>query len=121
MPRRQMQCQPRRDLHVTLVQFESALEVKSHHADDVLLFEAMAEVGVPHIAPGGKGEFALLEVEVCVRQLVKIANMIVVQVRQNDIADRVRVNIELPQALDWTAQECTFPASSGFRSEAGVN
>ncbi len=54
-------------------------------------------------------------------QFMEVANMIVVQVGQNNIGDRIRVNIEMPQAFDRTAQERAFPASSRFRSEAGVN
>src|SRR5437667_4990405 len=116
-----MQGQPRRNLHVALVQFEPALEVEPHYSDYILYFKGVAEVWVPYIAPGGEGEFAFLEVETRVRQLVKIADVIVVQVRQNDISDRVRLDIELPQTVDRTAQERAFPASRGFGGEAGVD
>ena len=54
-------------------------------------------------------------------QFMEVTNVIVVQVRQNNIGDCIRVNIEVPQAFDRTAQERAFPASSGFRSEASVN
>src|SRR5713101_8852503 len=121
MARSKMQRQPWGKIYIALVQFESALEVEPHHADDILLFEAMAEIRVAHMAPGGEGDFAFLEVEARVRQLVKVADVIVVQMRQNDIGDRIRVNIELSQALDRTAQEPAFPARRGFRREPGVN
>src|SRR5438034_7242603 len=116
-----MQGQPRRNLHVALVQFESALEVEPHYSDYILYFKGVAEVGVPHIAPGGECQFAFLEVKARVRQLVKIADVIVVQVRQNDISDRVRLDIELRQTVDRTAQERAFPASRGFGGESGID
>src|SRR6266849_10555753 len=100
MARSKMQRQPRGKIYIAFVQFESALEVEPHHADDILLFEAVAEIRVAHLAPGGEGEFAFLEVEARVRQLVKVADVIVVQVRQNYICDRVRLDIEMPQAFD---------------------
>jgi hypothetical protein len=121
MPRRKVQRKSRGKIHITLVEFESTLEVEPHHADDILLLEAVAEIGVAYIASGGEGEFAFLEMKARVWQLVKVADVIVVQVRQDDIGDRVRVNIEMPQALDWTAQELAFPTSSDFGSKAGVN
>ncbi len=46
MAGRKVQRQPRRDLHVTVVQFEATLEVEPYHPDDILLLEAVAEVGV---------------------------------------------------------------------------
>src|SRR5439155_17910922 len=57
MTGRQMQRQPRRHLHVALVQFEPALEVEPHYSDYILYFKGVAEVWVPYIAPGSEGEF----------------------------------------------------------------
>src|SRR5262245_60023890 len=55
MNRGKVQRQPWSKIHITVVQFKSALEVEPHYSDNILLFEAVTEVWVAHIAPGGEG------------------------------------------------------------------
>ena len=73
------------------------------------------------VTPSGKGEFAFLQVKPRVRQLVKIADVIVVQMRQNHIGHSIGVDIEHSQAVDRTAEEGALPTCRGFCGKAGID
>ncbi len=56
-----------------------------------------------------------------VRKPVEIARMVVMQMGEDDILDRVRIDVERAERLHRTAQERPFPLVRYFRVEAGVD
>src|ERR1700740_2929906 len=83
MAGRKMQRHARRKLAVTVIKFHPAPEVQAHYPKHVFKFKTVAEEWITHMAAGSEGHFALLQMKARVRQFVKIANMIIMQVGQD--------------------------------------
>src|SRR6188474_2753991 len=56
-----------------------------------------------------------------VREPVEISDMVVMQMREDDILDRIHIDVERAERLHRTAQECPFPLPRYFRVEASVD
>jgi hypothetical protein len=81
----------------------------------------MRQPRILHVAAGGIGQFALLQMKACLRETVEIADMVVVQVGEDDLLDRIHVDAEQAQRLDRIAQEGALALSRDLRLEAGVD
>jgi len=72
----------------------------------------MGQARMAHIAPGGIGQFGLLEMKPRFRKAVEIAHMVVMQMGENDIFYCIRINAERgsgsPQDSARTCV-CAFP------------
>ena len=88
---------------------------------DVLDLEGMRQPRISHVAPGGIGQLALLKMEARVRKPVEIAGMVVMQMGEDDILDRIHIDVERAERLHRTAQERPFPLLRYLRVEAGVD
>src|SRR5688572_22256839 len=81
----------------------------------------MRQPWISHKAPRGIHKLALLEMESRVREPVEIACMVVMQMREDDILDRIRIDVERTERLHRTAQECPLSLLRYLRVEAGVD
>jgi hypothetical protein len=73
------------------------------------------------MTPGGEGHLALLEMKARVGQLVEIADVIVVQMGNDDVGDRVGFDADQFETLDRAAQELALAPCRDFRGKAGVD
>jgi hypothetical protein len=116
-----MQREARRDLHFARMHLHPALEVEPHHADHVLDVEAVADARIAHVLAGGVGHLALLQVEARVRELVEVADMVVVHVGQDHVAHRPGIDAQQRQALDRAAQERALALLGHLGGEARID
>ena len=110
MAGRGMQHDARRDLDLALVHLDTAFEIEPHHADHVLDVVAVAELRIAHVLAGGIGHLARLQVEARVGKLVEVADVVVVHVSEDDIADVAGIDADELQAVDGAAQEACASA-----------
>src|SRR6476619_2623803 len=78
----------------------------------------------PHLTPPrppSRTQFTLLQMKTRSRKAVEIAHMIVMQMGQNDIFYRVRIDAERREPLHGTSQECALALLRYFRVEAGID
>ena len=81
----------------------------------------MRQPRISHEASRGIGKLALLKMESRVRKPVEISHMVVMQMREDDIFDRIRIDVERAERLYRTAQERPFPLLRYLRVETGVD
>ena len=60
----------------------------------------MGEPRIAHMAPGGVVDLRFLQVECAAREAVKIAHVVVVQMGQDHVLDRIGVDADQPQRFD---------------------
>ena len=58
-----------------------------------------------HVAPGGVRHLAILQVEARLWEEIEIADVVVVQMGDDDVLHRCRIHAEQPQAFRRRAQE----------------
>jgi len=116
-----MHRQAGRKLGVAVVEHHAPRIIQPHDPADVLDLERMRQPRIVHVAPGGIGQLALLQMEPRFRKTVEIADMVVMQMGENDIFNRIRVNAERGEPLDRTAQECALALFRYLRVEAGID
>src|SRR6266851_9994759 len=121
MARREMQGKARREFHVAVVHLEAALEVHPHHTDHVFLLEAVTEIPVAHEAAGREGHLALLDMEARMAKLAEVADVVVVQMRDEAVGDRIKIDIEELHAVDRASQKLPATASAYILGEPGVD
>src|SRR5215216_6655083 len=81
----------------------------------------MRQPRISHKAPRGIRQLALLEMESRIRKPVEISRMVIMQMREDDILDRIRIDVECAERLHRATQECPFPLLRYLRVEAGVD
>src|SRR3981189_3557556 len=81
----------------------------------------MRQPRILHVAAGGIGQFALLQMKPRSREAVEIAGMVVMQVREDDILDRIGIDAERTQRLDRRAEEVALAFLRYPGIEAGVD
>ena len=116
-----MQADTRRKLDLAAIHLDATLEVQPHHADHVLDLEAVAEFRVAHVRPGDEAHLALLQMKARDREFVEIADMVVMQMRQHHVGDRLRRDAELGQRVHRAAQELALALGRDLLGEAGVD
>src|SRR5262249_50438289 len=52
---------------------------------------------------------------------IEVSDVVVMQMRENDVLDRAGIDVEQSQRFDGTAQESAFPPRRHLRVEAGVD
>src|ERR1700737_1916642 len=98
-----MQAKTRREFHVAVVYLKPAFEVHTHHADHVLFLEAVTEIRIVHEAAGGECHLTLLDMETRMAEIAKVAYVIVVQMGDDAVGNRIRIDIDELHAVDRTA------------------
>src|SRR5215208_3315974 len=109
------------ELGVAIVEQDAACIVEPHDSADVLDLERMRQPRISHEAPRGIRKLAFLEMESRVRKPVEISHMVVMQMREDDIFDRIHIDVERAERLHGTAQERPLPLLRYLRVETGVD
>ena len=111
----------RRKLRVAVVEHHALGIIQPHDAAHVLDLERMGQARIAHVAPGGVGQLALLEMKPRFRKAVEIADMVVMQMGEDDVLDRIRIDAERGQRLDRTAQKCALALLRYLGVKAGID
>src|SRR5260370_42616463 len=72
-----------RQLGIAVMEADATLIDLAHQTDDVVDGIGLAERAMRHVAPGGIGHLAVLEMEMRFREEVEIADVVVVEMRQD--------------------------------------
>src|ERR1700722_13643510 len=81
----------------------------------------MRQPGVAHVASGRVGQFPLLEMKPRLRKTVEIADMVVMQMGEDDVFNFIRVDAEGGQPLDRIAQEGALAPRRYLGVETGID
>jgi hypothetical protein len=63
----------------------------------------MGQARITHVAPGGIGQFTLLQMKSRFWEAVEIADMVVMQMGEDDIFNRIRIDAERGERLHRAA------------------
>ena len=121
MPADRMQGDAWRQLRGAVVEFDALRKIEPHDPDHVLDLERAGEERMAHVASGRVVQFDLLQVELRARKPVKIADMVVVHVRQHDVLDGTAVDADQRQRLDRAPQKPPLARRSDLGGKAGVD
>ena len=80
------------DLIGAVMKFDPAGEHLAHHGDHVVDFEREPQRRMAHAAPGRITHLDVLQMIARARKQLVVAGMVVVQVRDDDVLDRLRVD-----------------------------
>ena len=89
-----MEQNPWRQISIAVVEDDALGEDVAHHADHVVDLERRLDLGVEHVAPGGEGHFTILQVKIRFRELVKIADVVVMKVGDDHVLDGFGVDAD---------------------------
>ena len=81
----------------------------------------MLQLRIAHIAASGKLQLLFLKMELCIRKPVKIARVIIVKMRQNNIINRIGSDAEIGQSLDRALNEIALAFDRHFGGKASIN
>ena len=74
-----------------------------------------------HVAAGRVMQFGLLQMELGIRETMKIADMVVVHMGQDHVLDRARVDAEQAERLHRATQERALAPFRYFGVKAGID
>ena len=81
----------------------------------------MPKQAVAHAAPGRVAHLAVLQMEARVREAVEIAGVVVMQVSDDDVADRLRGHAKTFQRIDRIQRQLAGAQGRLFGVEAGIH
>jgi hypothetical protein len=87
------------DLTGAVMKFNPACEHLAHHGDHVVHFEREPQRRMAHTTPGRITHLGLLQMIASAREQLVVAGMVVVQVRDDDVLDRLWVDPDRLQPL----------------------
>jgi hypothetical protein len=94
---------------------------RAHHADDVLALVGVAEGVLAHVAAGGELHLLVLQVEARLGEAVPVADVIVVQVGDDDVLDLPGVDVEVLQQFGRIGLDLAAALLADLGIEAGVD
>ena len=95
----QVQRYPRREFHVAVVKDDpSGIDV-AHHLHYLIRLVGGGEKAVRHVAPRRIHHFLILQVKARFGKEIEVADVIVMQVRDDDILHLVRIHPQFRQAF----------------------
>ena len=103
------------------VERDAALEQHPHHPDHVLRLERVGKARVAHVAPGDVAHLVILYMEHRVGEVEEGPDVVVVHVRDDDLAHRVGLDAEQRQSLLGRAQKLALAPGRGLGGEAGIH
>jgi hypothetical protein len=109
------------ELRIAVVEEDTARIVQTHDAANVFNLEGMCQPRVAHVFPGRISELALLEMKSRAGKAVEISDVVVMEMREDHIFDRVRIDVEQSQRLYRAAQERSLSPLRHFLPKAGVD
>ena len=86
------------DLLVAVVEHHALAVDRAHHADDVLDLEGVAEGVLADVPAGGELHLLVLQMEARLGEVVPVADVVVVQVGDDDVLDLLGVDAEIARA-----------------------
>src|SRR5450830_871276 len=96
-------------------------KIQPYNSTDVLHLEGMGEARIAHVVTCGVMNLRFLQVEARLREPVKVSDMVVMQMRKNDVADLLGINLEKLQRVDRAAKKCSFSFRRHFGGEAAID
>ena len=109
------------DLLVAVVEHHALAVDRAHHADDVVDLEGVAERAVAHVPAGGELHLLVLQMEARLGEFVPVADMVVVQVGDDDVLDLLGVDAEIAQQVGRVALDLAAALLADWSVEAGVD
>ena len=100
---------------------DSSAIVEPDHPDHVLDLERVRQEWVPHVFAGGESELRLLKMKARLGESVEVADVIVVQMRDDDVLDVRCADPEQLQRVDRIAQIGALALGRDFLGEAAVD
>ena len=100
---------------------DALAEDVAHHQRHMLHRKRMPQRAKAHAAPGGVAHLAILQMKPRVRKQIEIAGMVVMQMGDDDVLDRLGRDAEARQRLDRIERQLAV-AQLRFRGvEAGID
>jgi hypothetical protein len=101
----QVQADPRGEFVVAVVERHAPAIDLPHHAHDVLDVERHPQPRVAHVASGGIRHLPVLEMKAGAREDLEVADVIVMQMRDDHVLDPGGVDVERGEALARVAED----------------
>ena len=117
----QVQGQSRGEHLVAIAEDDPVTVDLNHERSHLFGGEAVAQCLAGHVPPGGEGHLSILHVESSGGKLIEAPHVVVVEVGEDDIAHRCRVDADQGQPLGRAAQEGAAPTLAVLAAETGVN
>ena len=121
VPAREMQTQPRREFCIAVVKDDSPAIVEPNHADHVLDLERVRQERMRHVLSGREGEFGLLKMKARLGKSIEVADVIVVEVGDDDVFDVGGAHPQEFERINGIAQVGALALSRHFLGEAAVD
>src|SRR5215216_2273590 len=121
MPANRMQRYSRREFRRAVVEHHAMGEVEPYNAHDILDLERVREPRIAHVTAGGVCELRLLQMEGRGRKAVEVADVVVVEMRQDHVLNARAVDADESERLDRAAQERAAAHRGHLRPESRVD
>ncbi len=116
-----MQRDAGRDLAVAGMERHPLAEDMAHHQRDMLHRKRMPQRPKTHAAPGGVAHLAILQMKSRVRKQIEIAGVVIMQMSDDDVLDRIGQYAEARQRLDRVERQLAVSQLRLCRIEAGID
>ena len=93
----------------------------AHHQRDVLDRERMPHQAVAHAAPRRVAHLAILQMEARIGKAIEIAGVVVMQMGDDDVADRIGLDAKACQRIDRIERQLAGARLGLFGVEAGID
>lgn len=92
-----------------------------HHLEHIFKIERFPKKVMAHGTPGGIRDLAILQVEARGRKSIEIARVIIMQMREDNVGDFIRIDIEQSKRVHRTAQMFALAPNGRLLRESGVD
>ena len=108
------------ELIIAVVKLHAAVVDQTDHADHVFDFEAVPELMMAHMPPRDERHLVVLKVEARLREIAEGADVVVVHVRHDHIADRSRIDAKPGEAFRRPPEQHALALRGDFGREACI-
>ncbi len=121
MPADAVQREARRELRVAVVKAHASLVHFAHHGGHLVHLVGVAEEALSHVATGRVSHLLVLQMEARRGKKAEVADVVVVQMRDDHVLHFLRVDAEELQAALGRMEHPAAAASADSCVEAGVD